>query len=102
MLNGMTATLPFKDQLIDLLQGLDNFNPVSGFPILRCIAAVTTALCTGFLAVAYIETMKKCKQAEYEGKPLPEIKEILKDQMQQLMEVIKIGFGIGSIPAFAS
>ncbi|HAT13407.1 MAG TPA: hypothetical protein DCS91_07385, partial [Microcoleaceae bacterium UBA11344] len=71
MLNGMTATLPFKDQLIDLLQGLDNFNPVSGFPIFRCIAAVTTALCTGFLAVAYIEAMKICKQAEYEGKPLP-------------------------------
>ena len=102
MLNGMTATLPFKDQLIDLLPGLDNFNPVSGFPIFKCIAAVTTALCTGFLAVAYIEAMKICKQAEYEGKPLPEIKEILKDQMQQLMEVIKIGFGIGSIPAFAN
>lgn len=96
MLNGMTATLPFKDQLIDLLQGLDNFNPVSGFPIFGCIAAVTTVLCTGFLAVAYIETMKIYKQAEYEGKPLPDIKEILKDQMQQLMEVIKSGFGISS------
>lgn len=102
MLNGMTATLPFKDQLIDLLQGLDNFNPVSGFPIVRCIAAVTTALCTGFLAVAYIEAMKICKQAEYEGKPLPDIKETWKDQMQQLMEFIKIGFGIGSSPGFAN
>jgi len=102
MLNGMTATLPFKDQLIDLLQGLDNFNPVSGFPIVRCIAAVTTALCTGFLAVAYIETMKICKQAEYEGKPLPDIKETWKDQMQQLMEFIKIWLGIGSIPGFAN
>ncbi len=102
MLNGMTATLPFKDQLIDLLPGLDNFNPVSGLPIVRCIAAVTTVLCTGFLAVAYIEAMKKCKQAEYEGKPLPDIKETWKDQMQQLMEFIKIGFGIGSSPGFAS
>ena len=99
VLNGMTATLPFKDQLIDLLQGLDNFNPVSGFPIFGCIAAVTTVLCTGFLAVAYIETMKIYKQAEYEGKPLPDIKQILKDQMQELMNVIKSGFGMVSIPA---
>lgn len=102
MLNGMTATLPFKDQLIDLLQGLDNFNPVSGFPIFGCIAAVTTVLCTGFLAVAYIETMKIYKQAEYEGKPLPDIKETLKDLVQQWMEAIKSWLGIGSIPGFAN
>ncbi len=91
MLNGMAATLPFKDQLIDLFQWLENFNPVSELPIIKCIAAVITSLSTGLLGIAYIETMKMYKQAEYEGQPLPEIKEILKDQMQQLMEFIGSG-----------
>ncbi|MDF0552679.1 GTPase [Kamptonema sp. UHCC 0994] len=99
MLNGITATLPFKDQLIDLLQGLDSFNPVSGLSILRCIATVNSAICTGVLAITYIETMKIYKQAEYERKPLPDIKQILEDQMQELMNVIKSGFGMVSIPA---
>lgn len=103
-LNQMTATLPFKDQLVELLQGLDSFNPVSGLPILKCLFAVTTALSTGFLGLAYIETMKKYKQEEYDGgrQTVPELKEIFKNEMQQLIEFIKSWFGRGSIPAFAN
>jgi hypothetical protein len=58
-----------------------------------------SVLCTGVLAIAYIKTMKIYKQAEYERKPLPDIKQILEDQMQELMNVIKSRFGMVSIPA---
>jgi hypothetical protein len=88
MLDHTTGILPYKEQLVEMLTDVSNSALVSGLPILKCITAIATTLSTGFLAVAYIETMKNYKKSEYEGQPMPEIKEILKEQMQQLIETI--------------
>jgi GTP-binding protein EngB required for normal cell division len=89
MLDHSAGTLPFKKQLVELLSGLADSNLVSGLPILSCLTAITTTLATGFLAVAYIETMKTYKKAEYEGQPMPELEEVFDKQMQQLMGFIR-------------
>lgn len=88
MLDHTTGILPYKEQLVELLTDVSNSALVSGIPILNCITAIATTLSTGCLAVAYIETMKEYKKAEYEGQVILEIKEILKEQMQQLIETI--------------
>ena len=88
MLKDAAGTLPFKERLTELLSGIADSNLVSGLPILSCLTAIATTLATGFLAVAYIETMKTYKKAEYEGQPLPDLKEIFAEQKQQLMEFI--------------
>lgn len=89
MLEHTAGTLPFKEQLMDLLSGLADAKLVSGLPILSCLTAITTTLATGFLAVAYIETMKTYKKAEYEGQPMPDLKEVFRQQMQQLIGLIR-------------
>lgn len=101
MLEDTAEILPYKEQLVEMLIDVSNSALVSGLPILNCITAIATTLSTGFLAVAYIETMKTYKKAEYEGQPKREIKQILNEQMQQLMEIIyqlfggELSFGFG-------
>lgn len=93
MLEHTAGILPYKEQLVEMLTDVSNSALVSGLPILNCISAIATTLSTGFLAVAYIETMKTYKKAEYEGQLKREIKQILNEQMQQLMEIIRQLFG---------
>jgi hypothetical protein len=88
MLEHSAGTLPFKEQLVELLSSLSDYNLVSGLPILSCLTASTTTLATGFLAVAYIETMKTYKKTEYEGQLMSDLKEVFDQQMQQLMGFI--------------
>lgn len=102
MLDHAAGTLPFKDQLMDLLSSLADSKLVSGLPILSCLTAITTTLATGFLAVAYIETMRTYKKAEYEGQPMPEVKEVFVEQMQQLMGLIRQLQGGGWLPGFVN
>lgn len=102
MLEHAAGTLPFKEQLMDLLSGLADSKVASGLPLLSCLTAIATTLATGFLAVAYIETMKIYKKAEYEGQPMPEVKEVFVEQMQQLMEFIRQLFGGGLSPSFGN
>lgn len=101
-LDHTAGILPYKEQLVEMLTDVSNSPIVSGLPILNCITAISTTLSTGFLAVAYIETMKTYKKAEYEGQTRREIKDILKEQMQQLMEIIYQLFGGRWFPGFAS
>jgi GTP-binding protein EngB required for normal cell division len=96
------GTLLFKEQLVEMLSGLADCKLVSGLPILSCLTAITTSLATGFLAVAYIETMKTYKKAEYEGQPMPELKEVFVEQMQQLMGFIRQLQGGGWSPGFVN
>lgn len=100
ILDHSAGTLPFKEQLMDLLSGLADSKIVSGVPILSCLTAVTTTLVTGVLAIAWIETMKTLKKAEYEGQPMPDLKEVFRQQMQQLMEFIRQLQGGGWSPGF--
>jgi GTP-binding protein EngB required for normal cell division len=102
MLEHAAGTLPFKEQLVEVLSGLADSKLVSGLPILSCLTAITTTLATGFLAVAYIETMKTYKKAEYEGQPMPELKEVFVEQMQQLMGFIRQLQGGGWSPGFVN
>jgi energy-coupling factor transporter ATP-binding protein EcfA2 len=88
MLDHAAGTFPFKEQLMDLLSGLADSNLISDLPILSCLTAITTTLATGFMAVAYIETMKTLKKAEYEGQPMPDLKAVFDKQIQQLMEFL--------------
>lgn len=85
----VTGVIPFKEQLIGLLTDISNSHWVSALPILNCMSAIATSLATGFLAIAYIEAMKKYKQAEYEGQPMPELKNVLTEQIKQLMDIVQ-------------
>ncbi len=102
MLEHSAGTLPFKEQLVELLSGLADFNFVSSLPILSCLTAITTTVATGFLAVAWIETMKTYKKAEYEGQPMPDLKEVFRQQTQQLMGFIRQLQGGGWSPGFVN
>lgn len=102
MLDHSAGTLPFKEQLVALLSSIADINLVSGLPILSCLTAITTTLVTGFSAVVYIETMKIYKKAEYEGQPMPDLKEVFRQQMQQLMEFIRQLLGSEWLPAFTN
>lgn len=102
MLEHAVEALPCKEQLVEVLTDLSNSTLVSGLPVLMCLNAIATTLSTVFLAVAYIETMKTYKKAEYEGQPMPEMKEVLTKQMQQLMEFIRRLLGGRSSPGFSS
>lgn len=102
MLEHVAGTLPFKEQLVELLSGLADSNIVSDLPILSCLTAITTTLATGFLAVAWIETMKTYKKAKDEGQPMPELKEVFRQQMQQLMGFIRQLQGGGWSPGFTN
>ena len=61
-LDHTAGILPYKEQLVEMLTDVSNSPIVSGLPILNCITAISTTLSTGFLAVAYIETMKTYKK----------------------------------------
>lgn len=102
MLEHTTRVLPFQEQLVEVLKDLANSNVVSGLPILTCVTAIATTLSTGFLAVAYIETMKTYKKAEYEGQPMPDIKEVLVEKRQQLIEFIHQLLGGGWLPSYVN
>lgn len=97
MLNQVTGDLPFHGQLLELLGSFDDFNPVGGLPIFKCVTAIATTLSTGILGLAFIEAMKAYKQAEYEGQPLPKLEEIFQDQMRQSMDSFRCWFG-GDLP----
>lgn len=79
--------LPHIEQLLEILKHISD-SAVIGLLNLSGLTAIATTLSTGFLAVAFIETMKIYKTAEYEGQPMPELKEVLIEQMQLLMEII--------------
>lgn len=102
MLDHIAGTLPFKEQVVGLLTSIADFNLVSGLPILSCLSAISTTIATGFLAIAYIETMKTYKKAEYEGQTLPDLKEVFRQQMQQLLEFIRQLQGSGWSPGFTN
>ncbi len=102
LLDHVTGTLPFKEQVVGLLTSIADFNLVSGLPILSCLSAISTTIATGFLAIAYIETMKICKKAEYEGQPMPELEELFVEQMQQLMAFIQQFQGGGWLSGFVN
>jgi hypothetical protein len=101
-LNHVTGVLPFKDQLLGILSNLSNSHWVSALPILNCVTAIATTLSTGLLAIAFIETLKKCKQAEYEGKPKPDLEEIFAEEVKQIMELIRQFAEPSRLPGFSS
>ncbi len=97
MLDQVTGNLPFHDQLLELLKNFSNINPVGGLPVFKCITAIATTLSTGILGLAFIETMKEYKLAEYEGQPLPKLEEKFQEVMQQAMDSFRCWFG-GDMP----
>jgi len=101
-LDHVTGVLPFKDQLLEILSNLSNSHWVSALPILNCVTAIATTLSTGLLAIAFIETLKKCKQAEYEGKPKPDLEEIFAEEVKQIMELIRQFAEPSRLPGFSS
>lgn len=102
ILEDAAGTLPFKDELVELLSNLADCKHISNLPILSCLTAITTTLATGFLAVAWIETMKIYKKAEYEGQTIPDLKEVFDKQIQQLTGFISPLFGGGWSPSFVN
>ncbi|KOP22944.1 hypothetical protein AMR41_29120 [Hapalosiphon sp. MRB220] len=102
ILENSMEVLPFKEKLSEFLTSIGNLDIVSGLPILSCLNAIITTISTGILAFAYIETMKKYKQAEYEGQPRPELKFVFAEQIQILMELISQLFGQKDSPSSAT
>lgn len=102
MLNGLGNALPFQNELLQCLTNLDHLPILNGLPILNCITAISNILSTLFMGIAYIEALKVYKKLEYEGQPLPDIKEVLKAQMQELMKVVQCWFGGGIVSSIAA
>jgi ABC-type oligopeptide transport system ATPase subunit len=102
MLEDAAGTLPFKEELMEVVSNLADCKHISNLPILSCLTAITTTLATGFLAVAWIETMKAYKKAKDEGQPMPELTGVFRQQMQQLMEFIRQLQGSGWSPGFVN
>jgi len=97
MLDQVTGNLPFHDQLLELLKGFSNINPIGGVSVVKCVTALATTLSTGILGLVFIETMKAYKLAEYEGRPLPKLEEEFPERIQQAMDAFRCWFG-GDMP----
>lgn len=93
-LQQVSETLPFKEQLIEVLSNIGKCNIIANLPIVKGISALTITLTTALIAIAYIDTLKKYKAAEYQGEPLPDIEAELQEQIRLIYQQIKnIFFG---------
>ncbi len=82
------SLIPFKENLQDLFSFFANSKLVGSLPIVSSISSTVVVVSTILLAFSFIETMKKLKQAEYEGQPMPDLEDVFAREVKQMMENI--------------
>ncbi|HEY9299359.1 MAG TPA: GTPase domain-containing protein [Phormidium sp.] len=79
---------PFEDYLVKMVSSFSEAIP-GQLPIIGVVTNISTALLVGLTAIAYIETLKDCKKAEYEtGRPVSS-SEILNKFEQKYKDILE-------------
>jgi hypothetical protein len=79
---------PFEDYLVKMVFSFSEAIP-GQLPIIGAVTNISTALLVGLTAIAYIETLKDCKKAEYEtGRPVSS-SEILNKFEQKYKDILE-------------
>ncbi len=79
---------PFEDYLVKMVSSFSEAIP-GQLPIIGAVTNISTALLVGLTAIAYIETLKDCKKAEYEtGRPVSS-SEILNKFEQKYKDILE-------------
>jgi GTP-binding protein EngB required for normal cell division len=89
MLNNISDIVPFKDQIIELLNSV-SLNPFASLPIINCVALVVKIMSTALLGIAFVETMKYAKELEYDGKSQVSTAELIKYFQDKYRYLIKL------------
>ncbi len=80
--------IPFKENIIEILQQLSGVNLIANLPALNVLSALEATFSTIVLAAIWIAVMEDYTKRVYEGQDVPNLNELLSQKFSQAKEFL--------------